>query len=56
MSEKRKMIPFPENIHNMARDHLKEVRKKTGAKITISSFASRAVMEKIQKDKFKTII
>ena len=56
MPEKRKMSPFSENNHNLVRDYLEEIRKKTGAKITISSFVNSAAIEKIQRDKYKPTI
>ena len=56
MEVKRKMIPSTPDTHNLVLEHLNKIRRNTGAKITIASFYESAVIEKLQRDKFKRAI
>ncbi|QDP52194.1 MAG: hypothetical protein Unbinned2902contig1001_36 [Prokaryotic dsDNA virus sp.] len=56
MEVKRKMIPSNPSLHNKVMEHLGKIRQQTGVKITITSFYESAVIEKLQRDKFKRSI
>ena len=47
----RKMVSVPAVIHQELTLHLQQVETKTGMKLTVSSFVSQAIREKIAQQK-----
>ena len=50
MNQGRKTLTVQESIHQALSDYLQEVQSKQGIKISINSWVSQAIREKIERD------